>query len=80
MRDPSVVFHEVAHAYVDELAGLPSQGEGGALNEGFADFFAAAIADNPAIGPLRDLYGKTGNASALERLQARLKRSPLLRP
>lgn len=50
MRDPSVVFHEVAHAYVDELSGLPSQGEGGALNEGFADFFAAAIADNPAIG------------------------------
>lgn len=50
VRDPSVVYHEAAHALIDQLAGLPSQGEGGSLNEAFADFFAAAMLDNPNIG------------------------------
>lgn len=49
-RDPSVVMHESVHAMVDTYAGLPSEGEGGALNEGFADFFAALILNNPRMG------------------------------
>ena len=54
--------------------------EAGAVHDFETAFTVWPVSDNPAIGPLRDLYGKTGNASALERLQARLKRSPLLRP
>jgi len=50
VRDPSVVYHESAHALIDQLAGLPSQGEGGSLNEAFADFIAAVMLDNPNIG------------------------------
>lgn len=57
MRDPSVVIHETTHAFIDELSGLPSQGEGGALNEGFADFFTAAITGNPNIGETSYLKG-----------------------
>jgi Zn-dependent metalloprotease len=49
-KDPSIVMHESVHAIVDSYAGLPSEGEGGALNEGFADFFAALILNNPKMG------------------------------
>ncbi len=49
-RDPSIVMHESIHAMVDSYAGLPPEGEGGALNEGFADFFAALILNNPRMG------------------------------
>src|SRR5690606_1502757 len=37
--DPSIVMHEVSHVLIDELARLPFQGEGGSINEGFADVF-----------------------------------------
>ncbi|MCB0343043.1 MAG: hypothetical protein H6626_02250 [Pseudobdellovibrionaceae bacterium] len=49
-RDPTIVAHEVAHAYIDVLSGLPSQGEGGSMNEGFADFFAANMLNTPRMG------------------------------
>lgn len=57
LKDPSVVIHECAHAFIEDLAGLPTQGEGGALNEGFADFFAASILDNPNVGEASYLQG-----------------------
>lgn len=49
-RDPSVVVHESIHAMIDTYAGLPSEGEGGSFNEGFADFFTALILKNPHMG------------------------------
>lgn len=56
-RDPSVVTHESIHAVIDAYAGLPSEGEGGAFNEGFADFFTALILGNPRMGDNSYLQG-----------------------
>lgn len=49
-RDPSVIIHECMHAFIDAYAGLPSDGEGGSFNEGFADLFASLILQNPRMG------------------------------
>lgn len=57
LKDPSVVIHETSHSFIDDLAGLPSQGDGGALNEGFADFFTACATDNPRIGEVSYIKG-----------------------
>lgn len=48
--DPSIVTHESAHFVIDMLAHLPFQGQGGSINEAFADYFAASILDNPVLG------------------------------
>lgn len=48
--DPSIVMHETAHAVIDGLARLPFQGEGGSLNEGFADVFATFYLKSPYLG------------------------------
>ncbi|QDK46724.1 hypothetical protein DOM22_16965 [Bdellovibrio sp. ZAP7] len=56
-QDPSVVVHESVHAVVDSIAGLPFEGEGGSLNEGFADFFTAAQLNNPNMGEASYLKG-----------------------
>jgi hypothetical protein len=56
-RDPSIVMHEVGHAIVDRYAGLPSDGEGGSINEAFADYFSASLLDNPAMGEASFLAG-----------------------
>lgn len=50
LRDPSIVMHEVAHAIVEKYARLPVDGQGGALNEAFADYFAASVLGNPQMG------------------------------
>lgn len=42
-QDPTIVSHEVAHGFIKKISGLPFEGEGGSLNEAFADFFAADI-------------------------------------
>lgn len=66
VRDPSILFHEAAHSIIDLTAGLPAQGDGGALNEGFADFFAACISGSPNMGEasyLRGAYVRTLNHS-----------------
>lgn len=49
-RDPTIVMHEVSHAYVEMLSGLPFDGEGGSYSEAFADFFTAVQLDNPNMG------------------------------
>ncbi len=49
-RDPSIVIHEVSHAYVEMLSGLPFEGEGGSYSEAFADFFTAVQLSNPNMG------------------------------
>lgn len=48
--DPSIVIHESVHAVIQATAGLPYDGQGGSLNEGFADFFTASILKNPKLG------------------------------
>ncbi|MGE3262760.1 MAG: hypothetical protein AB7K68_13340 [Bacteriovoracia bacterium] len=57
IRDPSVLIHESIHAVIDAYAGLPSEGEGGGFNEGFADLFTALILDNPRMGEASYLKG-----------------------
>jgi MYXO-CTERM domain-containing protein len=66
--DGDVVFHEFGHAVVDSTAGLvgywhlDSQGASvspGGMNEGIADFFAAAITSDPKTGEYacQDVHG-----------------------
>jgi Zn-dependent metalloprotease len=57
MRDPSVVTHEVAHAVIEQVSHLSTEGEGGSLNEAFADYFAASILDNPKMGEVSYVEG-----------------------
>jgi Zn-dependent metalloprotease len=56
-QDPSIVIHESVHALVDSIARLPYEGEGGSLNEAFADFFTALQLDNPNMGEAAYLKG-----------------------
>lgn len=53
MRDPTIVYHEVAHAFIDQVGGL----ERGSLNEGFADFLACTLLDHPLLGEASFLEG-----------------------
>ncbi|MGZ3651297.1 MAG: hypothetical protein ACXVB9_06120 [Bdellovibrionota bacterium] len=57
IRDPSILVHESIHAVIDAYAGLPSDGEGGGFNEGFADLFAGLILDTPRMGEASYLKG-----------------------
>ncbi len=56
--DPSIVIHESIHAVIQATASLPYDGQGGSLNEAFADFFTASILDNPKLGEAS--YKKAG--------------------
>jgi hypothetical protein len=55
--DPSIVTHESSHFVIDLLAHLPFQGEGGSLNEAYADYFAATLLDNPRLAEASYLQG-----------------------
>lgn len=57
MQDPSIVYHESFHAMIDHLAHLPFEGEGGSLNEGFADFFTCLLTERPYLGDSSYLKG-----------------------
>ncbi len=58
MKDPSIVIHETCHGLIDALARLPlGTGEGGSLNEGFADFFTTVYLNNPNLGEVAYLKG-----------------------
>lgn len=48
--DPSIVFHESFHAIVEAIAKLPYEGEGGSLNEAFADYFTCLMTGSPNLG------------------------------
>lgn len=56
-QDPTIVVHESVHALVDTVARLPFEGEGGSINEGFADFFTAVQLGNPHMGDSAYLKG-----------------------
>lgn len=68
--DGDVVRHELGHAVVDALTGLETrfvdergfEPSGGALHEGYADYFAAAMSNNPEMGE----YAGSGGAFGLE--------------
>ncbi|MBC7740930.1 MAG: hypothetical protein H7061_01955 [Bdellovibrionaceae bacterium] len=47
--DPSIVMHETSHALIDSIARLPFTGEGGSINEGFADFFTTFYLNSPYL-------------------------------
>lgn len=49
-RDPSIVTHEVSHAIIDAISAMDSEGETGAINEGFADYITATIWQIPELG------------------------------
>jgi hypothetical protein len=58
MKDPSIVTHETCHALIEVLSGLPlGQGEGGSINEAFADFFTTTFLDNPNLAEVAFLKG-----------------------
>lgn len=54
-RDPSVVIHELGHVVTGVIAHLPTQKEGGSINEAFADFFSASYLNDPKMGNLSNL-------------------------
>lgn len=56
-HDASIVIHESVHAVIDSIARLPFEGEGGSLNEGFADFFTAVQLGSPHMGEVAYLKG-----------------------
>jgi Zn-dependent metalloprotease len=57
-QDPSIVLHELSHAFTDKVAGLSgSQGEVAVLSEAFADFFSALILNSPFMGQSSYLKG-----------------------
>lgn len=49
-RDPSIVTHEVAHAIIDSISGMGTEGETASLNEAFADYLTATMWENPELG------------------------------
>ncbi len=55
--DPSIVTHESSHFVIDMISHLPFQGEGGSLNEAYADYFTATILDNPILAEGTYLQG-----------------------
>jgi hypothetical protein len=48
--DPSIVVHESTHALIDRLSSLPFQGEGGSINEAYADFITSCQQNSSALG------------------------------
>ena len=56
-QDPSIIIHEVGHVLIHHLAHLPQAGEGGSLNEAFADYFAATIIGSPYMAERSYLKG-----------------------
>lgn len=55
--DPSVITHETCHALVEAIARLPFEGEGGSINEGYADFITATQLNRPNMGEVAYLKG-----------------------
>lgn len=53
LKDPTIVMHETAHAFVDALSGLSQ----GALNEAFADFFTTSFLNHPNLGEVSYVLG-----------------------
>src|SRR5690606_24637168 len=48
--DPSIVAHEISHGVIDQISRLPFEGEGGSVNEGFADTLTTFFLESPRLG------------------------------
>ena len=48
--DPSIIIHEASHFYFNQLFDNAINAEIGGLNEGFADYMANIMLENPKIG------------------------------
>jgi Zn-dependent metalloprotease len=69
-QDPSIVFHESFHALVDGMARLPFEGEGGSLNEAYADFLTALLLNRPYLAESSYLKGSyKRNLNTLTKLE-----------
>jgi Zn-dependent metalloprotease len=55
--DPTIVMHETSHALIDAISHLPFQGEGGSINEGYADVFTTFFLESPLLGENSYLLG-----------------------
>ncbi len=49
-QEAAVIYHEYTHSVVDAIQPLMATPEAGALHEGYADYFACSLTDDPKIG------------------------------
>jgi len=49
-KEAAVIYHEYTHAVVDEAQPVMATHEASALHEGYADYFACSITNDPQIG------------------------------
>lgn len=56
-QDPTIVSHEVFHSLIESVSRLPFEGEGGSLNEAFADFFTSQLLKKAPLGDSSFLQG-----------------------
>ncbi|MBI4868600.1 MAG: M36 family metallopeptidase [Candidatus Wallbacteria bacterium] len=49
-KDATVAYHEYGHAVTNAIVGMMFGGEGGGMHEGYSDYFAGTITDDPVIG------------------------------
>lgn len=49
-QDPSIVTHEVSHAFIESISHMGTEGEAASLNEGFADYITASLWQIPELG------------------------------
>lgn len=61
--DPSVIAHEASHFFFQQLFPLPMNAEIQGLNEGFADYMANIMLENPKVGLIM-MRGKAARDSS----------------
>ncbi|TPW08855.1 MAG: matrix-associated zinc metalloprotease FibA, partial [bacterium] len=49
-KDATVAYHEYTHAVTSDIVYLVYSGESGGLNEGYSDYFAGTLTEDPAVG------------------------------
>ncbi|HNY12115.1 MAG TPA: M36 family metallopeptidase [Candidatus Wallbacteria bacterium] len=49
-KEESVIYHEYTHAVTNAMVQMPYKAESGAMNEGFSDYFACTVTDDPEVG------------------------------
>jgi Zn-dependent metalloprotease len=49
-REAGIAYHEYTHAVTGNICSLAYKNESGAMNEGWSDYFACSLTDDPKIG------------------------------
>ena len=57
-KEEAVIYHEYTHSVIDAAQPVMATNEAGALHEGYADYFACSITNDPEIGEF--VVAKTG--------------------